>query len=1649
MSVKTTQGLFFSLPSNPSRPLSSFDTHPRWLPVTQSAPSRRSYGKIGTVKCDQSVVTCIRFGSYNCKKGLNISVYIVKVENNIGKSTKTVFDWILGAAKKRQSSKKRKRPLSSSNIPAPKYPRPLEDKGKVCFCSCSNRGLSFLFMYIVYVQSTYRTYDLLVTGRDALPLNHRKLVGTEATKLGSRDKHPENCSEDYRTSMTHYIGSNTKWIMLFKKFSLSSSRAIQCRVRVIQRYLVKPIRAQPERANSEFTNGELTQKKAEVKKTAKLVLVPSRYLSVFLDERRLRIRLRRARGLMGRRSNVVTVERIFGHSTHQRNERTAFYKLMRNTPDLLFPADWYISVVVKLLKGEYKRRSQLRPLLWDNTIELPLDDVYTRLKIVSRRKADFRVDDNEVNVFDIFTALDKGEDVMTLVEGSPGIGKTTFCLKLAYDWAHGKIPAECSFPKFELMLLLKCRDIHKDIMESISEQLLPEDVEEKTKERLFNFVKDIHNQERTLIILDGLDELPKDSERYVDKLLQRRILSFCYVLATSRQERGIDVRKKYGFDILLEIKGFTESDAFDYIRKHFKNVGPLHSSKGESLIKEIEENSLLHALRNNPLNLLLLCVIYEDYEGNLPSSRSELYQVIVLCLLRRHCAKHNLEVPEENRALEKQYEETILALGELAWMCLLSDRYCFRESELAALERRYKGLVCRHVGLLYKEESLRRLKPQHEYYFLHKTFQEYLAAAFIAHKLRGNQLSLFERLSFHELAKKYREVFLFVSGVLGRDASILFTQIGEELKNWGKWDWDWCRQFGVVTMDDRKREENWDDWDSDDEEDRGWEAATFLTESFCESGHAEKVAETLCSYIPFPTHVEINLDPPPRNDESGNIYHVLDACKTFSNLQKPVRLTVHKCSQGSSYQTVAEHIQSCPQLESLAIHTPSVTLDLANALHKGLSGNTTLSKFTLQVCGSISCDVAAVIGEWLAARKFLKNVTFLLRRVKGEAWASSLETGLSADTLLSSVELSVRGSMSDTSILALGKLSLNRALTELSLNISGDMQTFIVDVIGKGIALQTVLKSLSLDIDGNLSLSGANSLKRGLLENCSLNNLRVFVFGKVPSNWQSFLETIRLAKKVSVTFDFYPDSCSRTTSNQLGNFYPGPDVVEKGLHTKQHLTVVLWGELSCDGAEAFSERLVRAPLTSLALKMHGKVTDNVAYCIASYVRRHNTLSSMTIDVWGDLAPGTRSFLQGLSNTDQTVEVKVHDVCVLPEESCNAFSVSIDSIASLKPVLYKIKSTSVEKINLKIINDDGASKEWTHLIGEALAENTTVTALDVTINNYMTNVTADFGKDLGESLLRCSSMTVLNLAINNYTKMAEGWECRLVKSLSKLASLTTLSLAIDDHGEVRTVVEESLGDGLMAMKSLSTLSVVINGSNLEKFWSYFLRKCLKENNSLSLLCVTVNNYDDDLEDPDYSFDDSFEEPYYWYDGLADGLARTTSLNELTLTINNITLISNCWVESVCKGFLENESVTTLTVTVSGDSSFPDCVSWVPKLNKGLSKNNSLTTLTLTANAYWEGERREGKDFFWADKMYTTVNASLTTLNLTINICTEVSEDWLPELCDCLVNSSSLTTFRLNVNNHFATNESRIYDFRKLRLKYRSLSTFELTVTFYGE
>ena len=1193
-------------------------------------------------------------------------------------------------------------------------------------------------------------------------------------------------------------------------------------------------------------------------------------------------------------------------------------------------------------------------------------------------------------MFDIFKVPDVDEDVMTIVEGSPGIGKTTFSLKLAYDWAHGNIPSECSFPKFDFVFLLKCRDIDGDIMEAISEQLLPRGME-KSVEKLLHFMRDIRNQETLiLIILDGLDELPEKSRHHVDELLHRRILPFCYVLATSRQERGIEVRKTFVFDIHLEIKGYTENDSIAYVRSHFKTIG--QSPKGERLIEEMQQNTFLHALRNNPLNLLLLCVIFEDYEGKLPTSRTELYQVIVQCLLRRYCAKHNLAVPEDNNTLQKRFEEDVLALGELAWACLLNHRQSFREVELAEREVENQNLVARKIGLLYKEESLKRISPQHEYWFLHKTFQEYLAAAFITHKLLRGEFNVFEYTTFDDLVGKYPQVFLFVSGMLGEKATVLFTQIGEKLNEKGDWDWSKCSE----------------------------QAATFFVESFRESGHAEQMATTLCSNIPFPEEIFL-LD--------KDVYpfaRVLIACKSFSNLQSPVKLTAAVRGIDIENDDVVFHCIEC--ISKLT----TVRLELPGSFRKGspnkdrlynwLSASKNLSEFTLKSLSDKSEDVPLLLCNGLASCQSLTKVKFTLSGENSGAYFNAVDFRLSVDNPLSSaIVLEIYGSMSHTAIQALQKLLTNKSLISLSLYICGDVRDLLVAAVSNALAKQTALKSIDLRLGGKLSSSCVNILQKSLLENTSLNYFKVVVLGEVPDNWQSVMETLYSAKKSLVTYVFCPFTVGNIAEEHI-------DLVlaENGLVPKQHLTVSAWGKLSCEEAKALCKVLLSSSLVVLTLNVHGNLSDDVIISIVSGLKGCKTLSFLFVNMWGNLSPNGRTILSSLSNLG--IHSSVHTT---PEESNLLLDISVDNRSVLKSFFAKVKDTNKEKVSLTINDNSDAIKEWTHHLGVALAENTSLTSLDLTLSNCL--MVGNLGEGVRESLLQSTSLKTLSLTINCCD--IEGLVHTLRTCFAQRTFFTTISLEINDYSEGdsvglrRTKVTNILAD----IKSLSTLSVAVHSDRMVPFWGRVVDYCLRKCTSVKNLSLAFNTG-----------------KYIWRDHtIRDALAKTTSLNTFSLSI-----CVNPFNASSLLGCLDkvSASLTTLTITLSLYD-FPDTTSFEvteKSFKKGLLKSSTITTLSLTINEFSEGISGIGP-FLQHLGVFEGLaqNTSVTTFNLTLNSSRKVGDDWLPGLCDALKKNSSLTTLRLKMSNHCATGESRLYDLRKIALESKSLSLLELEVSFYGK
>ena len=318
------------------------------------------------------------------------------------------------------------------------------------------------------------------------------------------------------------------------------------------------------------------------------------------------------------------------------------------------------SHVIEEIRRVYQKcEGVILPIPWCDEFNFQIEDIFTRLRIVAKERTRGIATTEEVaNMTRIFTPRRYcKQPQIVLIEGEPGMGKTTYCQKLVYDWASkqcGKWNA--FFPKIDVLLLLRCRGIKSTIWDAIEDQILPDEIKPEEKEMFFQFLKE--NPSKVLLVLDGLDEAdPQKLEMFL-KLIQRKQLAGCYIVLTCRHEAGRKVRRYT--DTLLEIVGFTRTDAGCYIRKYFQHAEHL----AEALIFKVHRDMDLMELTQNPLNTLLLCVIFEDFEGTLPSNRTQLYLEIILFILRRYESKNGLS--NRGKDLLLIYKKELMILGETA-----------------------------------------------------------------------------------------------------------------------------------------------------------------------------------------------------------------------------------------------------------------------------------------------------------------------------------------------------------------------------------------------------------------------------------------------------------------------------------------------------------------------------------------------------------------------------------------------------------------------------------------------------------------------------------------------------------------------------------------------------------------------------------------------------------------------------------------------------------------------------------------------------------------------------------------------------------------------------------------------------------------------
>ena len=79
-------------------------------------------------------------------------------------------------------------------------------------------------------------------------------------------------------------------------------------------------------------------------------------------------------------------------------------------------------------------------------------------------------------------------------------------------------------------------------------------------------------------------------------LLKGKCLKKCYVVANSRQEKGLKIRQY--FDTLFEIKGYSESDIKEYVTRYFQDDDP---SLAKRLIENLKTDSNIRTLAINPI----------------------------------------------------------------------------------------------------------------------------------------------------------------------------------------------------------------------------------------------------------------------------------------------------------------------------------------------------------------------------------------------------------------------------------------------------------------------------------------------------------------------------------------------------------------------------------------------------------------------------------------------------------------------------------------------------------------------------------------------------------------------------------------------------------------------------------------------------------------------------------------------------------------------------------------------------------------------------------------------------------------------------------------------------------------------------------------
>ena len=358
-----------------------------------------------------------------------------------------------------------------------------------------------------------------------------------------------------------------------------------------------------------------------------------------------------------------------------------------------------------------------------------------------------------------------------LIEGAPGVGKSTFAWEVCQKWGQHQL-----FNEYSLVVLLKFRDKRVHEAKSISD-LFCYPLPELQSDIVRNIV--LSGGHGLLLILEGFDEAPA-SKRTMDSIFVRlfrgQILPKATVILTTRPSASAELRQlcRGKYSRRIEIVGFGKKEIDEYIQCAFSD-----EQSRSDFNEYLSLYPHIHSMMYVPLNSAIVTHVYESCKSSgavVPKTMAQLYSSLIRTLLLRYLKD------------KEEYKDTCTNINSFKDLPRpVYDQFC----EICKIA--YKGIECAETELIFQDlpsdfdfDSLGLMQSCPELYvdrgasvsynFLHLTVQEYLAAYHISQQSRDEQVAFMRE---HVEIKKLEVVVRFLAGL---------SELGRNL-------WDVVREF--------------------------------------------------------------------------------------------------------------------------------------------------------------------------------------------------------------------------------------------------------------------------------------------------------------------------------------------------------------------------------------------------------------------------------------------------------------------------------------------------------------------------------------------------------------------------------------------------------------------------------------------------------------------------------------------------------------------------------------------------------------------------------------------------------------------------------------------------------------------------------------